>query len=318
MPGVNDVKIAVVGSINIDYTVYVEKRPVAGETVIGSDVMVNTGGKGANQAVAAARTGAFVQMIGCVGDDHNSEIAMEALKKQNVGTAGIKTVNSRHTGMAVIMLDNLKENSIVVCPGANHAIQFADIKQSLDALPCLKLIVLQLEIPMDCVTETIKYAAKRNVKVFLDPAPVPSSGLPEEVYPLLDYISPNSIEAEMLSGIKVVNADSARNAAKKFLDKGVKNVIIKLGESGVYAVNKDEEIMFPAFKVDVVDTTAAGDTFAGAFCSRLIKGDSFSDSIYYANAAAALSVTKKGAQQSMPQDKEVEAFIKSNAMSCGK
>ena len=310
MLGAENIKIAVVGSLNMDYSVMLEKRPVVGETVLANDILITPGGKGANQAYAAGRTGGSVQMIGRVGNDVNAGIIKDTLKEQNVNTEGISTDEGSPTGIAIIALDRQAQNSIIVCPGANGCIKGSEILEALDKLTNLKIIVMQLEIPMECVMETINYAKEHNIMTFLDPAPAPSGDVLEGTYEMLDYISPNAIEAEMLSGIKVSDMESAKKAADYFLEKGVKNVIIKLGEQGVYATDGTEEARIPAVEMAVVDTTAAGDTFAGAFCTRLEKGDDFFDAVRYANYASGLSVTKKGAQKSMPSAEEIENFIR--------
>lgn len=312
MPEAKHIKIAVVGSLNMDYSVMLDKRPVAGETILANDVLITSGGKGANQAYAAGRIGGNVQMIGRVGDDINGEIIKKALKEQSVNTEGIGTDKENTTGIAIIVLDSQAQNSIIVCPGANRSVKEDEILEALDRLENLKIVMLQLEIPIECVTRTIAYAKEHNIAAFLDPAPVPPQGLPESTYEMLDYISPNAIEAEMLSGIKVTDEESARKAADFFLKKGVKNVIVKMGGQGVYATDGEREILVPAIEIPVVDTTAAGDTFAGAFCTRLEKGDSFFDAVRYANYASGLSVNRKGAQKSMPSAKEIEEFIRLN------
>lgn len=315
--GDEDVKIAVVGSLNMDYSVMLEKKPAAGETVMANNVLITPGGKGANQAYSAGKAGASVQMIGRVGKDLNAEILKSSLERQGISTAGIRTDEECHTGIAMITLDSQAQNSIIVCPGANYTIKNSDVQEALDRLTNLKLIMLQLEIPTECVLQTIAYAKARNAAVFLDPAPVPSDGLPEEVYSMLDYIAPNAVEAEMLSGIIVSGVDGARKAAQYFLKKGVQNVIIKLGGQGVFATDGEKETVIPAVKVAVADTTAAGDTFAGAFCARLELGDTFFEAVRYANYASGLSVTKKGAQQSMPSAEEIEKFINNIEMQKG-
>lgn len=309
MLGAEQIKIAVVGSLNMDYSVMLDKRPAAGETVLANDILITPGGKGANQAYAAGRVGGSVQMIGRVGADINAEIIKDTLKDQHISTEGIRTDKENPTGIAIITLDSQAQNSIIVCPGANLSITGSETVEALEGLTNLKIIMLQLEIPMACVTQTIDYAKKHNIITFLDPAPVPREGIPDATYKMLDYISPNAIEAEMLSGIRVSDAESARKAAGYFLEKGVKNVIIKLGGEGVYATNGLEEIMVPAIEIPVIDTTAAGDTFAGAFCARIEKGDGFFGAVRYANYASGLSVAKKGAQKSMPSSEEIEKFI---------
>lgn len=310
MLGAEQIKIAVVGSLNMDYSVLLNKRPAAGETVLANDIMITPGGKGANQAYAVGKTGGSVQMIGRVGEDINAQIIRDTLKDQHISTDGIQTDKERPTGIAIITLDDQAQNSIIVCPGANRGVTGREIVEALDKLTSLKIIMLQLEIPMVCVVQAIDYAKKHKLITFLDPAPAPKEGLPDATYQMLDYISPNAIEAEMLSGIPVFDMESAGKAAGFFLKKGVKNVIIKLGGEGVYATDGEKEIMIPAIEIPVVDTTAAGDTFAGAFCARLEKGDDFFEAVRYANYASGLSVAKKGAQKSMPSAEEIEKFIR--------
>lgn len=312
MIGAEYIKIAVVGSLNMDYSVMLKKRPAVGETVLADGILITPGGKGANQAYAAGRTGGNVQMIGRVGEDANGEIVKNTLKEQNVNTEGICTDTENPTGLAIITLDRQAQNSIVVCPGANQKVKGDEILASLDKLANLKLVMLQLEIPMECVEQAVNYAKKRKIMTFLDPAPVPPEGLTDSIYKMIDYISPNAIEAEMLSGMKVSDRESAKRAAGFFVEKGVKNVIIKLGGQGVYATDGTDEIMIPAIEMPVMDTTAAGDTFAGAFCTRIEKGDSFFDAVRYANYAGGLSVTRKGAQKSMPSAEEIDKFVRLN------
>lgn len=303
------IQIAVVGSLNMDYSTKLSRRPSSGETVLGGALTIAPGGKGANQACAAARAGASVQMIGQVGNDHNGRKMKTSLERMGVNTEDIRISRTEQTGVALITLDSSAENSIVVCPGANGTVDSDEILAALEALPVLKMIMLQLEIPMDCVERTVAYAAKRGIPVFLDPAPVPPEGLPEELYAKLTYIAPNSIEAELLTGIHVCDTASARAAAQFFLARGVKNAVIKLGSHGVYAANEQGEQLIPPYHVDAIDTTAAGDTFGGAFCARISGGSSLEDALHFANAAGAFSTTRAGAQPAMPSLEEINLFL---------
>ena len=248
-------------------------------------------------------------MIGQVGNDHNGRKMKTSLERMGVNTEGIRISRTEQTGVALITLDSSAENSIVVCPGANGTVDSDEILAALEALPVLKMIMLQLEIPMDCVERTVAYAAQRGIPVFLDPAPVPPEGLPEELYAKLTYIAPNSIEAELLTGIHICDTASARAAAQFFLARGVKNAVIKLGSHGVYAANEQGEQLIHPYHVDAIDTTAAGDTFGGAFCARISGGSSLEDALHFANAAGAFSTTRAGAQPAMPSLEEINLFL---------
>jgi len=288
--------IVVVGSINADLVFEADKRPNPGETLIGKDFKTVPGGKGANQAIAASRLGAKVAMMGCLGEDQNGIFLEENLKVNNVETKFIKKVKGVPSGVAGITLAE-GDNSIIVVPGANYEVDKTYIDKNIEVIKSAKIVLLQLEIPIEVVEYVIDICSKNRVKTILNPAPIQT--LKEDTLEKLDYLTPNEHEFDILYGSK---------REEEMLKKHKNKLIITKGSEGVSFSDGDKVINIPSNKVEVVDTTGAGDTFNGSFAYSLVKGMSIKESIEFANKAAAISVTKFGAQGGMPTLKEVDEF----------
>ncbi len=277
--------------------------PNPGETLLGTDFSEHPGGKGANQAVAIGKLGNPVSFVGCVGKDGFGVTLIRQMKGSGVETSTMAIHDSLPSGTAMILVDEAGQNQIVVVPGANGAVTKelvnASIQSSTDSF-----IVAQLEIPLEAVI-----AGSKLGKMILNPAP--ARELPDEIFSELFAIIPNESETEFLTGIRPVDADSCKAASAWFLENGVQNVVLTLGERGSYWSNGIESLSIPAFRVGAIDTTAAGDAFVGGLASRLSIGEGWQDALQFASAVAALAVTKPGAQESMPTRSEVEAFLAS-------
>jgi ribokinase len=300
--------IIVFGSINIDLVATVPRLPVAGETLLGQDFFKVPGGKGANQAVALARLGIPTQMIGRIGHTFGAEL-LTSLQESRVGTENIfldKTVSS---GVAIIAVDLNGENQIIVIPGANGHVNEEDIKRLSHLLPEAKALLLQFEIPIPTVVLAAQAAQEAGVTVILDPAPA-NKDVPKELYPLVDIITPNEVEAGQLVGFPVDGEDSAREAATVLRQWGVKNAIVKLGAKGVVCATAEETFFVPAFPVRTIDTTAAGDAFNGGLAAALHEGLSLHQAVVWGAAAGALTATKLGAQASLPDKMIFDNFVK--------
>lgn len=282
-------KVVVVGSINVDMVFTSDIRPKAGETVLGKDFSLIPGGKGANQAVAAAKLGAESIMVGNVGLDTNGDFAIDNLNSVNVNTDCIDFVRGVPTGVANIIVAE-GDNSIIVISGANYKVNKETINKYKDIILSADIVLLQLEIPLETVEYTLELCAKNNVKVLLNPAPAVelSSSMIENAA----FITPNEHELKIILG---KNCDTEEEM-KKYPNK----LIVTLGSKGVKYFDGNEMRMIPSYKVEVVDTTGAGDTFCGALAAALVRGDNLEDAIKFANKAAALSITKLGAQSGMP------------------
>ncbi|MFA9392371.1 MAG: ribokinase [Prolixibacteraceae bacterium] len=298
-------KIVVVGSSNTDMVVRSQRIPAPGETVLGSEFDIIQGGKGANQAVAAARAGSAVTFIAKVGSDDFGKAAINAYSKDNINTDHIFTDVQQPTGVAIIIVDDTSgQNSIVVAPGSNGQLTSPDIKSVQQIIVGADAVLMQLEIPLETILTVLKIASANKVKTILNPAP--AQALSDELLSLVDIITPNESETELITGMSLTNEESIRKAADALLQKINEAVIITLGSRGVYYKTKSGEEAFVATnKVDAVDTTAAGDVFNGYFVSALVNGVSFKAAIALANKAAAISVTRKGAQPSIPYAREV-------------
>ncbi len=303
--------VVVFGSINIDLVAKTSVMPKDGQTVIGDEFFTNPGGKGANQAVASARMGAPTEMVGRVGNDIFADELLENLKTNSVGIDNIFIDKNTSSGTAIIIVDASGQNRIVVIPAANGRIDESDIDRLESALKSASILLLQLELPIEAVIEAAEIAKRKNVKVIFDPAP--AQALPERFYPLIDIITPNQTEAELLTGIAVTNEQQASESAEELIKRGVSEVIIKMGSEGVFRTDGKEKLYLPAFKVKAIDTVAAGDAFNGCLAAMLNEGASIRQAIEWAQAAAALSVTRQGAQQSMPTRQEVESTFKLNS-----
>lgn len=295
-------KIIVVGSANTDMVVKAAKLPLPGETILGGTFFMNAGGKGANQAVAAARLGGNVMLVAKVGDDIFGRQALEGFQRENINTDFVFVDKLAPSGTALIMVNDEGENSIVVAPGSNANLLPADII-TVENIREAGIILMQLEIPMETIEEVIKIARSNNQDVILNPAPAQPLG--DELLNGLFLVTPNETEASLLTGLTVVDEATALQAADVFLNKGVQNVVITMGGKGAFFRNSNLSLMIDAPVVKVADTTAAGDTFSGALAVALIENMEWQKAIEFAVRAASLSVTRLGAQSSAPYRSEI-------------
>jgi len=300
--------IAVVGSSNMDLVVKSKRIPVTGETILGGDFIMVPGGKGANQAVAAAKLGAQVFFIAKLGDDIFGLQSLNNFKKEGVNTKYVLQTKDAPSGVALIMVDDEGNNVIVVAPGANHKLSPEDVKEAESDIASSGALVAQLEVPIETIEFAAELANKSKVPFILDPAP--AQKLSAELLNMVDVLTPNETEAQILTGIEVKDQESAEAAAKKLLEYGVKNVILTMGASGYLSVGKEGKEFVPARKVTAADSTAAGDAFTGSLAVGLAKGQTLSEAASFANNVAAVSVTRMGAQPSMPTVEEIERFIR--------
>ncbi|MBW8040172.1 MAG: ribokinase [Planctomycetes bacterium] len=299
--------IAVVGSSNMDLVVKSNRIPVTGETILGGDFIMVPGGKGANQAVAAAKLGARVLFIAKLGDDIFGSQSLNNFKKEGVNTKYVLQTKDAPSGVALIMVDDDGNNVIVVAPGANNKLSPEDVQEAESDIALSGALVAQLEVPIETIEFAAGLANKSNVPFILDPAP--AQELSSRLLKMVDVLTPNETEARILTGIEVTDRQSAGAAAQKLLECGVKNVILTMGASGYLTASDEGTEFVEARKVTAVDSTAAGDAFTGSLAVGLAKGQSLSEAALLANNVAAFSVTKMGAQSSMPTVQEVEAFI---------
>jgi ribokinase len=298
--------ILVVGSLNADLVVRAPRFPQPGETISGEDLQVIPGGKGANQAVAAARLGVNVSMLGRVGKDNFGDFLLENLKSNHVNSQLIQR-DDASTGTAIIVVDSNGQNSIVLSPGSNGKVSSADIANA--SFLYHDLLLLQLEIPTLTVLAAAQRAKENNVPVILNPAPAHTAQLPDELIALADFLIPNETELSLLTNMDVKDSPSAERAARILLKRGSKHVIVTLGSQGALIVSSTQVTHVDSFKVNVVDTTAAGDAFIGGFATALLQNNSLDDSVRYGCACGALATTKFGAQPSLPTKEEVERFM---------
>jgi len=296
-------KIVVIGSSNTDLVVQTPNFPKPGETIIGGNFNTFAGGKGANQAVAAARLGGSVTFIAKVGEDDFGALAIQGFAKDKINTKYVFKDKATPSGVAIIMIDENGENVIVVSPGANNKLDASDIFKAEKEIASSNLILIQLETHIETVSYVLELAKKLGKKVVLNPAP--AQVLNEALYKNLFLITPNETEASLLTNVEVIDEGSASKAATVLLDKGVENVIITLGSKGAFFKNKYEEFVVESEKVEVIDTTGAGDTFNGAITVALSEGKSFKEAIVFGNKAAGISVTRLGAQASVPNRKDI-------------
>jgi ribokinase len=300
--------IMVIGSANTDLIIQVKQIPKPGETILGSNFITASGGKGANQAVSAARLSGNVKFIASIGQDTFGDMLIGNYLKDKIDIKYIKRKNEA-SGTAMIMVAQNGQNSIAVAPGANALLSIEDLNLLEHEFDSSKIVLAQLETPIDTVIHASKLTKKYNNLFILNPAP--ALNLPDVFYPLIDIITPNETEAKILTGIDVYNKSSALSAAKVLHEKGVKNVIITLGCQGAFFYDGNHSELVPTINVKAVDTTAAGDTFNGALAKYLDEDSGgLVNAIRYANKAAAISVTKLGAQPSIPYAKDMEAVIR--------
>jgi ribokinase len=301
-------QVLVVGSINRDSVHRLGEFPQPGETVVCTDVFSNAGGKGANQAVAVARCGGRVKMAGCVGNDAAGDEYVRYLKAEGVGIEATRVVEGARTGSATILVNGAGENMIAIDPGANGRFEPAMLDAVDDGLNRDSLVLLQNEIPLETTLTAIERAKGRHARVVWNPAP--AAGIERSMLAGVDFLIPNESEAESLCGLAVDSGTDADRAARMLHDAGVGVVLITMGRRGVWLSRRDDGgTLIPAFRVQAVDTTAAGDTFAGAFVAALSRGAPPEKAAVFGQAAAALSVTRNGAQASIPSRQDVERFL---------
>lgn len=302
--------IVVIGSSNTDMVVKTSHLPAGGETVLGGTFFMNAGGKGANQAVAAARYGNRVVFVAKTGDDLFGKQVLKSLEQDNIVTDYVFVDKENPSGVALITIDSEAENCIVVAPGANMSLSPADIDVASEEIRNADVLLMQLESPVETVTYAAKMAAEAGVPVILNPAPAPAEPLSEELLKNIYLITPNRSEASRLSGIEVKDMESAYRAAKAIRDMGPKCVIITLGSEGSLLDDGAMPMRVEALKVDAVDTTAAGDTYNGVLASVIAEGRSLIEAMREANVAAAISVTRMGAQPAAPTREEINEMKK--------
>jgi ribokinase len=300
--------ILVLGSINMDMVVRAKHLPAPGETVLGRDFKTIPGGKGANQAVGIARLGAQVAMCGKLGEDEFGQALRDNLVAEGIDVSQIRVAEEAPSGIAIITLDEAGQNSIVVASGANMKIAPEEVISAWKNINHVDVVVMQLEIPLECVVAAAGLAKESGAKVILNPAP--ARALPSELLSVVDVLVPNESETEILTGEKIEDDAQAEMAADSLLAKGVKQVVLTLGSRGALVVEQGQEAVFlPAFPVKVIDTTAAGDAFVAGLSVRLAEGASLAEAANFGNAAGAIAVTRLGAQPAMPTRSEVEKLL---------
>ena len=300
--------ILVVGSLNMDLVVHVQRHPRPGDTVLGSDTQLFLGGKGANQAVAAAKAGGQVRMMGRVGNDVYSPQLISNLSDAGVDT-GYVTEYDGPSGIAYITVSEDGENTIVVSSGANRRLQPEDLEAS--AFENAAALLMQLESPLETVLSAAQKANRLSLPIILNAAP--AQDLPPELLQIVNYLIVNEGEAEDLSGVPVEDSETALSAAQALRGKGLSNVIVTLGAAGVVWLGEEGPGKQPAFEVEVIDTTAAGDAFCGAFAVKIVEGTSLPEAVRFASAAGALAATREGAQPSLPARTSIEALLATSA-----
>lgn len=299
--------ILVIGSLNMDLSIAMNRMPLVGETVLGGELTYNLGGKGANQAYAAGRLGGTVKMLGCVGCDRFGADQRESLAACGVDVSGLRESGELPTGTAVIYVDAEGNNSIVVVAGANQACDTAYLKENDRLFQWCDYILMQMEIPLEAIEYAAGRARELGKKVILNPAPAPDA-LSEELLSRVDYLTPNETELMKLSGVSGTGMEAVRQGVKRLLDKGLRCAVVTLGGEGALLADKNGLRTYAARKVEAVDTTAAGDCFNGAFAVALAEGKSEDEAVLFANMASSIAVMKKGAQSSIPSREELEAI----------
>lgn len=297
--------ICVIGSLNMDLVVNVDAMPKPGQTIIGSNFKEVPGGKGANQAVAMARLNGNVSMIGKVGEDGFGQTLINSLKNDKVDTTYIQTAKGS-TGVALITVDKNAQNSIVVSPGANFEVKEEDIDNNIKAIENSDIVVLQLETPLNTIKYALNKAKELNKYTILNPAPAVK--LDDEIIKNVDLLTPNETELEIISGVSIETEEDIQKAAQIMIEKGVKELIVTLGSKGSLYINKEKSMFKKAYKVEAVDTTAAGDSYTGALAVALSQDKGIADAMDFASKVGALSVLKEGAQSSLPTLEDVKNF----------
>ena len=305
--------VVVFGSINLDLVIEVAHLPTKGETVIGDRFFSAAGGKAANQAVAIAKLGTNVSLVGQVGDDSFGQSLIKSLQTAGVNTAGITINPHTYSGIASIVVDRHGANTIACAAGANNLVRDQELEQFGKLLTKAKIVLLELGIPIATVLKAAREAKAHDCSIILDPAPV-ISNLPEELYSLVDIITPNEIEASQLVGFTVDGVTTARQAALFLHQMGIKNVIITLGSQGSLCSNETESFWVKPIVVSVVDTVAAGDAFNGALATALASGKSLKEAVLWATVGGALAVTKNGAQSSLPDRDSFQKLLSQQTM----
>ncbi|ORM70682.1 ribokinase [Pantoea rwandensis] len=300
-------KLAVLGSINADHILNLTHFPRPGETVIGKQYQIAFGGKGANQAVAAGRAGADIAFIACVGADDIGERIRQQLQQDRIDTAPVETVADEATGVAMIFVNGEGENNIGIYSGANAALTPACVERHQQVIAQADALLMQLESPLESVLAAAEIARANATQVILNPAP--ATQLSDELLALIDIITPNETEAEILTGIAVKSDEDAARAAQALHEKGIHTVLITLGRRGVWLSEQGKGVRIPGFSVQAIDTIAAGDTFNGAFITARLEGVAMHDAVRFAHAAAAIAVTRPGAQPSVPWRAEIDTFL---------
>ena len=297
--------ICVIGSLNMDLVVNVDTMPKPGQTIIGSNFKEVPGGKGANQAVAMARLNGNVSMIGKVGEDGFGQTLINSLKNDKVDTTYIQTSKGA-TGVALITVDKNAQNSIVVSPGANFEVKEDDIDNNIEVIKNSDIVVLQLETPLNTIKYALNKAKELNKYTILNPAPAVK--LDDEIIKNVDLLTPNETELEIISGVSIETEEDIQKAAQIMIEKGVKELIVTLGSKGSLYINKEKSMFKKAYKVEAVDTTAAGDSYTGALAVALSQDKNIEDAMDFASKVGALSVLKEGAQSSLPTLEDVKNF----------
>lgn len=303
--------IVVFGSFVVDLTSRSNGLPVPGQTILGASFKMGPGGKGSNQAVAAHRAGADVTLVTKVGKDVFGKVALDFYKSEGMNTDYILEDESRETGVALILVDEVSaQNEIVVVPAACANITMEEVERCRTLIENASIVLLQHEINFDAQYKVIDIAHQAGVKIVLNPAP--ATEVPEEILRKIDTVTPNETEAQVLTGVEVKTIEDAERAAKVFLEKGVKNVVITMGSLGAFATDGKRSELVPRLNVNAIDTTGAGDAFNGGFVMALSEGRDLFEALRYGNATGALSVTRLGTAPAMPARAEIDAMVKEN------
>jgi ribokinase len=303
-----DKRILVIGSANVDFILRIPRFHEAGETILGEDAVTAFGGKGANQAIAARRLGGLVSFLTALGDDANGKAYRKYLIRSGFKEKFLLTETKKPTGMALVEIGPGGENRIIVSPGANGALSPLRLRKAGQVWEGVGVLVLQLETPLETVRAALEEAKRKRILTILNPAP--ATPLPKKTLSMVDFLVPNEIEAREIAGVVIKGEAGLSAAASELLRRGASNVIITLGEKGVYFKNRLEEIRVEAFRVKAADTTAAGDAFVGALAWGLAQGMDMEEMLIHANAAGALTATRLGAQPSLPTIAEVRGFLR--------